>query len=386
MKNKILFILFLSLFVKNSTAQPTDAIYFNGQTSQIIFCNSCGDLWSDAEFATTEFTVSFWAKWVDLDNTQTLSQWANMVTLNNTGGSGDQGVFWFQHNVDNTLFEFALQTDVNRRFVRSTTVPIEGMWYHLAGVYDGTRLRVFVDGVEENSVSHSGNINYSNGATTNLLLGRWATSASRNFNGALGELKMWKKALTATEIQNQMFNAPNTSDSDLLLYLSLDDPNDVKDLSTYDIPFLDTIDIAPFTGGFLPVELLYFRGQNQEKINLIEWATETELNNHFFIVERSTDGEVWEELATVYGAGTTQNEQYYAFEDRSFENEINYYRLTQVDFDGQTEVFPLTSIDNRENVHLIRTVNSLGQRVNESYKGLVIEQYSDGTSIKRYNY
>jgi len=388
MKIQILSILFFSLFLENSAAQPTNSIYFNGTTSQIIFCNSCGDLWSDAEFASTEFTVSFWAKWVDLDTTETVVRWSNMVAMNNSSGSGsgDDGTFWFQHNRNNTRFEFALETDVNRRFIQSSTKPIEGMWYHLTGVYDESRLRLYVNGAEESSVNHTGSVNYSSGENTNLLIGRWARDATRNFNGSIGDLRIWKKALNPTEVQNQMISAPNAADTNLLLYLTLDDPDNVQDLSTYSIPFADTIDISPFTGAFLPVELLYFNGINQGKVNVIQWATATELNNHFFIVERSTDGENWEELATVFGAGTTQKKQNYSLEDRSFENEINYYRLTQVDFDGQMEVFPLTSVHNRENVHLIRTVNSLGQRVDESYKGLIIEQYSDGTSIKRYKY
>ena len=65
---------------------------------------------------------------------------------------------------------------------------------------------------------------------------------------------------------------------------------------------------------------------------------------------------------------------------------INYYRLLQTDFDGKYTVSDLISIDNREGDvargdAVLRT-NTLGQEVNEMYRGLVIIVYSNGTSEK----
>ena len=42
------------------------------------------------------------------------------------------------------------------------------------------------------------------------------------------------------------------------------------------------------------------------------------------------------------------------------------------------------SIDNSIERGLIKTINTLGQEVDETYKGIVIEYYDDGTTIKRY--
>ena len=388
--NLLMFLLFNVICQSVYFAQPNEAIYFNGETSLIKFCNSCEELWDDSDFATDEFTISFWAKWIDLDQTETSMRWSNMVSMNRIAGSasggGDNGVFWFQHNSNNTLFEFAVQTtEENRRFVRSTTEPIEGMWYHLTGVYDGSQIRIYVDGVEESSQSLTGVMNYESGVHTALLLGRWAFDATRNFNGGLGELKMWRRVLTPSEIQTQMHNSPDLTDSDLLMYLTLDDPDNVHDLSPFNLSPSDTVDISPLSNALLPVELLYFRVVNQQKGNLLEWSTATELNNNYYIVERSTDGLHWNEIEIIHGAGTTNEEQSYSILDRNFESEINYYRLTQVDFDRAYEVFPVISIDNRDNVYLVKTVNLLGQEIPRDFKGIRIEIYSDGSKIKKGN-
>ncbi|MCK5370251.1 MAG: hypothetical protein KAQ62_16935, partial [Cyclobacteriaceae bacterium] len=56
----------------------------------------------------------------------------------------------------------------------------------------------------------------------------------------------------------------------------------------------------------LPIELLYFSAEQGEdsKVN-IEWATASETDNDYFIVERSVNGMDWEELFQVSGAGNS---------------------------------------------------------------------------------
>ena len=46
----------------------------------------------------------------------------------------------------------------------------------------------------------------------------------------------------------------------------------------------------------LPVELIYFEGKRVGSYVLLEWETMAEVNNDYFIVEKSTDGENWEEI------------------------------------------------------------------------------------------
>ncbi len=87
----------------------------------------------------------------------------------------------------------------------------------------------------------------------------------------------------------------------------------------------------------LPVELISFNAQSFSNDKcLVEWSTVSELNNEGFHVEKSLDGEDFNEIGFVYGNGTTQIKQEYTFTDNYF-YEGAFYRLRQVDFDGQFE-------------------------------------------------
>ncbi len=106
-------------------------------------------------------------------------------------------------------------------------------------------------------------------------------------------------------------------------------------------------DIEDFvTGGGtnpLPVELLFFNVELKESV-VLTWATSTEINNDYFTIERSEDGNHFYEIARVKGHGDTNEEIHYSFEDKFVFAEIEYYRLKQVDFDGQFEYFEIKMI------------------------------------------
>ncbi len=91
------------------------------------------------------------------------------------------------------------------------------------------------------------------------------------------------------------------------------------------------------SAGALPVKLLYFRATAKGDYNVLKWATSMELNNYYFTLERSRDGTRFEEMGTRAGAGNTFNMTDYLYEDlRPYD--ITYYRLSQTDYDGTTEV------------------------------------------------
>ena len=67
------------------------------------------------------------------------------------------------------------------------------------------------------------------------------------------------------------------------------------------------------------------------------WQTTTELNNSHFEIEQSTDSRTWQNIGQVTGAGTSNEIQNYTFTDKTPQQGINYYRLKQIDYDGQFE-------------------------------------------------
>jgi len=94
---------------------------------------------------------------------------------------------------------------------------------------------------------------------------------------------------------------------------------------------------VPIADDPLPVELLSFTGRKVEDGNLLEWVTASEENNEGFEVQESTDGENWDVIGWVEGKGTTSELNTYEFLDRVPFIGDNYYRLKQIDYDGQFE-------------------------------------------------
>ena len=88
----------------------------------------------------------------------------------------------------------------------------------------------------------------------------------------------------------------------------------------------------------LPVELLYFNATPVDQDVALKWATASEIDNDFFSIERSFDGEKFEVIKEVSGAGTTFEEVTYNYTDRNVAafatGQFAYYRLKQTDFDG----------------------------------------------------
>lgn len=103
--------------------------------------------------------------------------------------------------------------------------------------------------------------------------------------------------------------------------------------------FLDGESTAP-----LPVTLVEFKLRGMENEVAIEWSTSSELYNRAFIVQRSTDGYDWQDIAEVPGKGTTQEFHSYSIVDRSPVKGLNFYRLVQEDLDGAKTTYSVKTI------------------------------------------
>lgn len=99
----------------------------------------------------------------------------------------------------------------------------------------------------------------------------------------------------------------------------------------------------------LPVELISFYGQFLNTGINLSWATASEIDNDYFIIEKSTDGTEFTKIAEVSGNGTTNQVSNYSFTDYNISGFQNFYRLRQVDFDGQFEYFNTILIETTDN-------------------------------------
>lgn len=92
--------------------------------------------------------------------------------------------------------------------------------------------------------------------------------------------------------------------------------------------------------GGLPIELVSLEANpiNNEYIR-VDWITSTEINNAGFEVQRSVDGVNFREIGWIDGAGNSVDQLSYSFNDYDVEpNKTYYYRLKQIDFDGEYEI------------------------------------------------
>ena len=103
---------------------------------------------------------------------------------------------------------------------------------------------------------------------------------------------------------------------------------------------------SPLGLNALPVELVYFRGKMLPKGVVLEWQTASELNNDFFEVEVSSDGENYIIIAKIEGQGTSTAINNYEHTDRYPSSGLNYYRLKQTDFNGDFAFSKVISVMN----------------------------------------
>ncbi|PHN03355.1 T9SS type A sorting domain-containing protein [Flavilitoribacter nigricans] len=133
--------------------------------------------------------------------------------------------------------------------------------------------------------------------------------------------------------------------------------------------FLDEIDIVTPSGScgldvaaLLPVKLLYFDAEEDKGKAVLNWGTETEVNNEGFMVEHTQTGEVWEPLGFVAGVGTTEEAQNYEFTVDGLPTGEHYFRLKQMDFDGQYEYSSIANLYIGEEPNTLRIFpNPLGR-------------------------
>jgi len=92
--------------------------------------------------------------------------------------------------------------------------------------------------------------------------------------------------------------------------------------------------ICEYTEGVLPVELISFNAKAETNAIALNWQTASELNNDYFVLERSVDGRNFSEVTMVKGEGTSAVINEYRAMDNNPYKGVNYYRLRQVDFDG----------------------------------------------------
>lgn len=99
--------------------------------------------------------------------------------------------------------------------------------------------------------------------------------------------------------------------------------------------------------GPVPVTLTLFTANvSNYDIVKLDWTTSMEINCSHFVVQRSYDGNIFSDVETVAGNGTTNLMHSYTINDNiySFTGPIVYYRLKQIDLDGKENLSKIIAL------------------------------------------
>ena len=126
---------------------------------------------------------------------------------------------------------------------------------------------------------------------------------------------------------------------------------------------------SPFTIGSissanpLPIRILYFDVRFNEKFDhvILDWRTASEKNNDYFSIERSVDGINWIKIGEVNGAGTSNIPVSYQYFDFDVFRGLTYYRLKQVDFDGEFDYSDIKLVNFQKAENLVYPNPSSGE-------------------------
>ena len=142
---------------------------------------------------TDAFTVSAWVR-----RPASQSGWRSVVTRQLTTNAADQ----FHLSFYNGQPRFGLNTTSGgNQYVGGGSAPL-GQWVHLAGVYNGSTIKLYVDGVQRASMNKTGAILSS---SRPLLVAGEANGAdplatTQNLAGSVDDVRLYTEALTATQI------------------------------------------------------------------------------------------------------------------------------------------------------------------------------------------
>ena len=157
---------------------------------------------------TNEITVDFWMKapFQSLDP---------FVVVDKSHGGGDGSGWVFQGSGTNGQLGFIIGTGTGQPgcvpdtpffFGIFTAANVtDDLWHHIAGTFDGQKLRIYVDGQLSNERTLSGPVTIEPN-TRPLNVGWWnggagCSGSGRFFRGSIDELELFDRALSQPEIQ-----------------------------------------------------------------------------------------------------------------------------------------------------------------------------------------
>lgn len=312
---------------------------------------------------TNVFSLSLWFK----TNTDKGGKMLGLGT-SQTGASGQYDRHIYMTNSGQVVFGIYLGT---HKIITSPESFNDNQWHHVVATLAPSGIRLFIDGNLEASDATVDEgekygapgywrIGYDN-------LGGWPNAPTNNyFQGQLDDINIYYSTEISPEDLTNLYGANvdpvNTGETLELkanyvegVTYSWTGPNGfTSNLQNPTIPNATTANAGEYTvraisgtcstdpitvtavvNAPLPVNLVLFEANQEDAGIKLHWKTATELNNQGFYVQRSVDGLVFATIGFVEGVGTSQQGQHYSYFDQQVTSERLYYRLQQMDYNGQ---------------------------------------------------
>ncbi len=201
-----LFVLLMSCNLMQ--AQTNYALEFDGDDDFVLVPH-------DAQLnMNSEFTLEAWIN----ANEWKPQAWAG--TIIGKDGDGDSGSSGYVLRCGNDGIAQLVIGNGGWPEVGSQPVMVEGVWYHLAGVYTGTELKIYINGALQNTVSSGDPITPSD---FDLRIGESGDFTGRVFDGKIDEVRIWDHAKDAQEIADNMTTEYTGSETGLVAYYTFDE-------------------------------------------------------------------------------------------------------------------------------------------------------------------
>ena len=224
----VLSFLLITFFTSNIVwGQAGNAINFQNSDfdshGDFIYCGQ-----PDFGF-TDKLTVTAWIKWTTDPSTWAVSNhgeregyystYIAYATHNTLDVTSEHGLFWLRNSKTANKIYFTVETVNGTVTAISNTSPVINTWYFLAGTYDGSTVKLYINGTLADSESLTGNIRANTDCRLNMGRLPWGYGL---FVGYLDEVRIWDIALTQSEIQSQQTSKSTIQDSDCLSYWNFD--------------------------------------------------------------------------------------------------------------------------------------------------------------------
>ena len=178
-------------FATGDDAKYGTAMKFDGTDDYV----DCGN---DESLDITEaITIEAWVKTSDTSNTQQIVEKVTDIPANGY-------TIYFRNS--SPYLRFRINENGNDHDVNTTTQYQDGEWRFVVGSFNGTVMKLYVDGVEVGTTSWTGSI----GANNSPLMVGYGSRYANYFNGSIDEVRIYNRALSSDEIKTHYLQGTKT--------------------------------------------------------------------------------------------------------------------------------------------------------------------------------